>query len=683
MKNMETKNKKWIILFLVCALVSVIGVKTGLVTKFLSNSDNSNSKKLNYVLYIKDESLYYMPTKSEKATKLADHKVNDTNLDKKWELYFLGSQTFLSKNQKRLFFSENTDTDRETNVFYYVDVDDNGDLSERVKIADNVKSFKASYDGKFIAFIQKQEKQQLVHLMIDENKSEVVDYDVRDFEISSDGKKLVYTKESPKMLSVTLLEKEFGNSKEEISENCRYLGLGNFFDNGIIYYSISFDEESSIDMWGELYKKKVGETPEKIDDNVVRVAKIYKTGEIYYSKAKDSVETIDLKDIVVDDTKKEDEITLSQNSKKRLEQIAFECENALKEHNSEEERIVATKKWEENQIKLRAYNEAEARTMLRQFINSGEKINIKMKEYYYYDNNNSTKIGESLFTLDYFMNGKKEKVTYIGEEAYNVDGSDPAYVLNSFDRQKISKVNMSDLREEYWRNLIAEAVFARSFKPCIAVRKNIFDMDSKMLETTGQVMWCHYSEKFPDKMYLRTLPRRDRKGSHGEDLSEITLKDGKVIDCKKLTAEKKVDEILGEYVYMMENGDFYYEKRIHDDESAIKAIYEIWNKGKLFSEGMIFFANEKENEILLIKPTEKGDEHVGPLEYYKDGVNKKIGEKVASSAYILPNKDIVYLENYDSEKQIGDLYIYTTKDEKKLIEKDVKLINVEKMREGL
>lgn len=425
-------------------------------------------------------------------------------------------------------------------------------------------------------------------------EKEKIGRDVAEFDVSPDGKKVVYLTTDNDFY---LWEK--GKVSEKIvSEMDRLYTVSQ--DLSTIYY----EKE------GGFYKQVIGKEKEKIDSEYKEILKIYDSGEVYYTK--EEIVDLNLMDYVEDDMKAADDA--------QTEPIIPE-EPSRNDYSSDEEYDAAYQDYRQKLDEcVKAYNEYAAkfsRETLREQLSDYYKKNTKLC-LYYYDGKTSTLVSDVL---------EPYSVITVAENAAVAEVR--AYVQEEIEKVKISEITFAS--EVY--NLVNEAMKANVEH--YIVTKNTMHLlnqdeaSSMIINDSGSTL------------YFIDNHNSDYEG----DLYQVKIDGNKVEEPKLLDTDVKGTAVFlsdDTYIYSKDANysfaDIFVNGEEIDYDAYVDKLYLDENTGYIY-----YFTD--------------WDGVVGTLKRYKNGKNEKISDDV-HTYHITNEGTLIYLYDYDSYDQVGDMYLY-------------------------
>ncbi len=252
-----------------------------LITSMIAAKSN---KSANTVFYIKDKEIFYTDFSKNAPRQITSKLISDTDMIDIEGLPFLQWFTMLSSDGKTIFFPDRINDDDDGISLYYKNIIKSEDPT---KIDSDIVSYHVNDAATLVTYIKSDDAIMYQYDLNKGEKEKIAD-EIKDFEVSDDGKKIIYIN-----WDGAIYAKDFGKDKEKIDS----------YDVNLVHVSEDLKTLCYIKE-GSLYKKTEGKEKEKISSDVHEVIHVYDSGEIYYIKS-DSEEKF-LMDYVVDDMKKSD-----------------------------------------------------------------------------------------------------------------------------------------------------------------------------------------------------------------------------------------------------------------------------------------------------------------------------------------------------------------------------------------
>ena len=272
-KKPKKKKKKGcaivlILGFLTAALAVLLAVVIFVVSLFIP------SKEPNYLLYLKDNELFYTEMPKTDPLQITENLNSGEYEINQWAM---GRSVFLSNDGEKIFYIDRFEDEYVT--VYYRNLKDVEE--DPIKIDSDITNFKVSEKGDYITYLKGQERILYQHNLKDKEK---IDTNVDHFVVSKNGKNMFYTKEAGEHLFF----KERGSEKEKVDTHIHMVWDINE-DATCAYYEKD----------DKLYRKEAGKEKEKLLSEFATLEFVGEKGAFYYTTTED-VE-VNLKDYLDDD----------------------------------------------------------------------------------------------------------------------------------------------------------------------------------------------------------------------------------------------------------------------------------------------------------------------------------------------------------------------------------------------
>ncbi len=244
-----------------------------------------------------------------------------------------------------------------------------------------------------------------------------------------------------------------------------------------------------------------------------------------------------------------------------------------------------------------------------------------------------------------YYDGKKE--TVITEEYNNfaaISEDAPVAVFNKYEREEIEKVKITDI--EYAtdvRNMVDATLYPET-KSYIAIKGKMFEIvQDKPTEfritSDGKAIYFldNVENKYDDE---------DKYLGRAGNAYRIDIAENK--PHKQELYDKNVFE---EYVGLSEDNRYFYFKEIDKLNGTLYV-----DKQKIDTNVLMFYFKIQENGNVLYMKDWDTEKERGTLKLY-DGKAREIADEVYSYE-LTPDGEVVYLRDYSLERVKGDLYIY-------------------------
>lgn len=539
--------KKWLIPAVALLLVLVIGITTICIT-------SSNSKRKNFIVFHRKGATYLGG--GFERVKLSESE---------------GGVTY-SEDYKKIFFADDV-TEGKFTLRYL----NTSNPEEDYRISKDVTSYQISKNGKTVAYLKNGSLYRS-----DLKDSEKIKSNVKFYAISENGKRIVYLTTAGKLYVAK------GDDEERISskvENFVSASANNFSD---VYY-IKNDNLYMFD----------GRDSEKIAKGVSGVVAAYKSGELYYIKAKK--DEIKLSDYVIDDLKEADEDFEMPERPQRPYSFEFD---------SDEEYDAA---YDEYTELLEEYNEAreyyydlQDREELREELDE-ETMENKVYSLYYYDGKKETELTDSYYSVSQGSDEEKVIVYY----AYN--------------QSETQKVKISEIDSVYdIKNMVQASLFS-SRQAYIAMedKVKIIDGENAVLnEDASKLYYLSDDDIYVAKISGKNLKKAER---YQKNVDTFALYGDNVVAGKK--------------------------------DSEDDYLYDIYiNKDKVASDVANILCDEDFKTFYMLADC-NADKETGKLIRYKGGKTKTI-DKGVHDFTVTPNGKLYYIADYEVKDREGDLFAY-------------------------
>lgn len=598
-------------------------------------------KPLNYLTYVKGGSLYYDKLDGSESTKVFDYNPEEV------DSMYIEIWTELSKNQNRLIYIKGAMHQLFAGTLCYRDIDEDGNLSDEIVIAEEVNSFSASADGDVILYLigTNYSDNILYEYNAKSAKSTEVSERVYYCRISDDGKRAVYVDDDGMMF-----ERNISEQKNEQLDESAYIGsvVGDLEK----YYYIDYTD------YRTLYLKEFGKKAEVIDKNVISVSEAYKNGEIYYQKLEDESESIDVENLIADDMQEQDAETLSK-ADSVIEDMEYP---SYQQYQSDEEYYAALNIYQANEALRLEVEEVHYRNAYRDDIKEDLKATVSKYALYYYDTKKIHRIGD--WVTDYY--DKWRHYGYAFPHSINED--EPMIVFSEFDSINSDKLNMSQLFtiNDFEYNVAETAMFMKN-KTKLAIGNKVVELE--------------FPEDAP-KIVENITYSEDNKSIYISKLDNVEgYYDGKLYQAKLDSSDKIKCEFLAENIASYsekttKNGDLYYETGNPDANE-----YNLWKNSKIIYKDASLYDISPDGRYISISVNEDED-----IETYRNLVlidGKEVLLDEESDLYVRfdKNNNIIFTKSLDEETYAEDIYIYDEKAGKRLIAEGATFINIELVAE--
>lgn len=598
------------------ALLGGIGLIIAVVLIiFLFNGKRSSST--NYGLYIKDKNLQFTSFSKKDPLQLTSRLSNDSkvdNSDLSDATYTISNFCTISKDGKTVFFPDRISRMDDGLTLYYRNIFKKND--EAIRVDSNI-TYYAVNDAATIVTYLKGSDGMLYQYDVKKGEKEKIDSEVREFEISDNGKKIVYINEEDRIYF-----KNDNKDKERIDSNASHFAYVTE-DFKTIYY---LKDDS-------LYKKTEGKDKEKISSDVYSVINVYGSGEIYYLKS--DHDNVTLMDFVVDDMKKSDAAMAYPEKPSSPYWWDYSTEKEYQAALNKYE--IAYAKYEEAYTK---YADKEYRDYLRGEL-IGQTIEQPSYKLYYYTGSEEKVITDSFCNDDYSI-------------SYSCAINAAVIAYKAYDRSTFDKVKLSEIKNIYdISDMVFTALYSSS-EQYVAVGEvaNVIEQIEARnisIDSDGKTIY-----------FIDDIPKDKSFG----DLYKVTLSGGKPRKPERYDS----DVYSG---YFIDDGQYLYFKDIKDEMGELYI-----NKQKIDYDVKTYPMNYNADQKKLTYFTDwNDDKNYGTLNVYQKGRSTKVTDDV-TTVTMLPNGDLLYLHDYSRNRYNGDLYLYKNKKAVKIDDDVVSIIPI-------
>lgn len=622
------------------AAVVVVAVIAAILIPRLFKKDEA----VNALLYLKDGEINYTSLSSIKPREITDQFDEYDTFDAGDSL-FLSYFISFSSDGRRIFYPDKvTDTDDGMTIYYK---NLNSKKPEGVKIDSGITDYRINDAGSKVFYIKDDDLNFYMYNLKDKEK---LDSDVDIFYINSDGSKIIYIKTDG-----NIYEKNGKKDIEKIDSNCSIVSVS---DNLDTMYYLKNDS---------LYLKKAGKDKEKILSGASDVIHIYDSGEIYYLK--ENTLSYKLADLVNDDMKDADAAMAEP------EEPAYPNYNDCKpdlDYPTEPDYYSYTDYW--GYIDWDSYDAAYSDYMSKVDEYNAkwdEKYNAAVAEYNtayedyqtaydaYYAKQDRDSIRSSMegvtipvtsHTLYYYDTKESREITGKYSTYLDYSTEEPVLIYENYNDTGITKINLSEVTS--YDDLYYSAT------DNLEATTDVYTASGPAAEAVKQSGGSSYRlSKSGDTVYY--LDNFDSVSGSG-DLYEIRITDNKPGTPSKIDSDVNSLQILhkNDSLLYFKNvkdysGDMYIGNKLVDSDVYIYGNYEM-----VGSDFITYYVNYD------------GDKMTGTLKVYTGKNSVKIGDDIHSQ-YAVSEKRIIYMTNYNSDYNKGDIYLYNGTDKKKEIDTDV------------
>ena len=272
----EGGNKKTLMIIIIAVLaLVVIGALIFLLTRG-GGSKSSGSKNDKFVMYLKDDEMYYYDFSKKDPFQVTTRLFADVDMEDMDDPEEIGTSlaafTYITDDGKTIYFVDRIKDSDDGATLYARSLTKRDE--EPVKIDSKIYEYTFTEDEKYIIYLNSSET--LYQYDIKKGEKTKLASDVYSYRMTPDGSEILYLNND-----YTLYLLEAGSDKVKISSDVSSYMLTE--DGNTIYY-VKDD--------GTLYKKEAGSDKEKIASDV-QIRRMYPTGEIYYLTVEENEVTAD------------------------------------------------------------------------------------------------------------------------------------------------------------------------------------------------------------------------------------------------------------------------------------------------------------------------------------------------------------------------------------------------------
>lgn len=248
--------KKWLLIggAGIVALVVLIIVVASIIANLNSNVD--------FALYYKDDQVSFSD-----FTKDGTWQVTSKIFDDAESSYVNNAAFQITEDGETLFYPDRV-VNSSNFALYYRSVTDKD--AEPVKVDSSVRSYQVSDNGKYVVYLKGDESALYIYNVKKDEKEKIAS-DVSGFVTSDDCERIIYANEEN-----GIYYKELGEDKVKLESDVSEISFVNE-DVDTIY----FIKE------GSLYKREVDDERVKIASDVHQVEAVYESGEVYFLKSEE------------------------------------------------------------------------------------------------------------------------------------------------------------------------------------------------------------------------------------------------------------------------------------------------------------------------------------------------------------------------------------------------------------
>lgn len=593
-KSTKSKKKGIIIAISLILVLIIVSAAVLSVTFFFPKQEE---KKSNFSIYLKDKEIFYTDLedeekKSQQLTSLLLDIEELENSDLSEVAYYIGEYTYISEDNKYIFFVDRVTYSDEGFNLYYREI--NNPEAETFKIDSNIQEYIVNREATTVTYAKGSEKS-LYQYNISEDTKEKIANETNNFAVSDDGTKILFTNEEN-----SLYLKTAETEKEKIASEVKSIEHINE-DFTTIYY---IKEDS-------LYKQVLGEEKIKISSNVYSLVNRYDSGEAYYLKF-NRVEA-PLIDFVTDDM--EDDFYISKP--------VYPSAPSWWDYDTDEEYEAAYSRYR----KACENYEVDYDEYLAKLERDEIRYELEEDTYSYTE-----------YTLCYF-DGTKETVLsdYIyGYYDLKYADENPVIYYKSYNKpdfEKIKLSNLTDSSDTY--DLIREALY-HSPEYHIAIKST-----STELLIEDEVYNFAINDSGTNAYYLDNV---SEEKYHGE-LYLVTIQDG-IIEKPKVYD----NDVYNYYADFLNDSQFMYFK---DYDDGVGDLYV--NKEKIDYDVDVYDVRYHNSLNKIFYYCDYSSENYsGTLKFYCNGEITKVGDDIHVYS-IMPDGQILYLCDYSNKYYKGEL----------------------------
>ncbi len=635
------KNSKKIILIggIAVAAVAVVAVAIALIA-----GAGKKDSKSNVALYIRDDQLVYNNLKGD-PIELSDDLYDDYDFNADTVSYYAANTTYVSGKSNLVIYPDKmeytySDDDYSSSygyTLYYV----KGvkEEMEPEKLANDVKGYLVSEDEKTILYMTSDGNL----YTSDFKEKEKIDSDVTIFYATDDCSKVVYKNSDDNLYLWQNGEEEKLDSDvshiEHVSE-----------DLSKIFYM----QEDRL----YVYDTKEG-AETKIASDVDDVLEVYDSGEVYYLVAEEKP----ISDLIDDDMAASDaELKNPDDLVNEAYDLEYPDYDDYEDYDDywdaydaywEEYEALDDAYWDEYYELSDAYGDKDDRDYLRECF---EEDTYTTYSLYYFDGKDDVLVSES-YDCD-----------------YSVSAEDKAVIAFTATASEIEKVKISELDYySYYASTVAEMAMSGSQTLQVAVKDTATEVEVQ--EEGFQIEAISDDGKtlliLDNAEYEMDEDYEEYEGTEYEDyyktfecgeLFRITIGDTPGAPESVATDVYSANFApTGKIAYMTDYDRETYTSTMFYDGVELGEIYTYSNVYHKDTDSLLFFTDWDE------------DDECGKLMMFRDGKITEIKDEVHSAVFTAKG-DILYLYDYSTSREKGDLYKYTGKDEDLKLDEDVQAI---------
>lgn len=555
------------------------------------------------VLYRKEEVLNYVDLKTKTVKKITEWKDHEQFYPKQEDIL-----TQISSDGKKIVYPQDVDEgnpDLEYQLFYR-EIQRDG-LGEAIKIGDNIWEYQIDENFESIVYIGDQENT-LKQFYFKNKSEENIDTQVSSFQLSKDGKSVVYTTYSGESYY-----KEIGKGRELLADN----------DIHIFYHNDDFSV-LVFQVGDQLIRKEVGKQGEIILQGFEKIISYHADGKIYYL-VEESL-AIDPWEYVEDDLLQQDN---QIQEPKEIGDLPVE-----EEYSSEEVYRKAMDEYTDSIQKYELYKTKLIRDELREKSKQGEVV-IPRYTFYYYDGNTSQILLEHVSPDELLLKPEQKMEKPVAFLAKYIPAPKEKIKFSSLkkdysDEESLMKMIISNYVEYY---VVSEAIVG---KPITIKTPLTFPYQRTIAMVSKQGNALYYKDSVDDGELVENLYRVDIKDNeitepilYAENVATFSsklLEDGRILYHKKMSAEK--DSFFVDHKEFFQDVSFVHLEERKDGQTDIfllnnwdydQSTYDLWlvRENKLYEVGknIIEYYCDETGEISYLKSNNTWQES-GNLYYF-------------------------------------------------------------------
>ncbi|MCM1083494.1 MAG: zinc ribbon domain-containing protein [Clostridium sp.] len=637
--------------------IGVAAVAAIIVVAALFLGKANKKTESNYALYLKDSEIFFSGLKKDNEPQQLTSKLID--LDDAYSDYFdidneffadegedIGSYTYISEDDKYIFFPDKIDVYGGFNIYYK---ETTAPESEAVKIDSDILSYTVNNSATIVTYL-KGDEGNLYQYKIGEAAKDKLASNVKNYTVSSDGQKIVYINSEN-----SIYLKRADQDKEKLASDISSLEYVNK-DFTIVYYIKD----------GSLYKQTSGDEKVKLASDVYDVLKIYDSGEIYYLTK--SSETNALMNYVTDDMADAD---ASFTEPVDPGNFVTPPMPYRKDYATDEEYDAAYAAYEaEYNAALEQYSSALTEYEAAQETYAAKAARDELREALKaetlkYDN----------YSLCYY-NGKEETVitdAYVygsGSSDYTVAADAPVIVYKAYSKSEPKTVKLSELDDIYdiydVKAMVEKALYSSSelyvaVKSTATVIEQEKEADNFIINAPGTDIY------YLDDIHYASSSRYSTSGNG--TLYHISIANGVAKKPELYDSDVTTDSynfISDSQVayfkdYKNGKGDFYINKNEID--------YDVNDYN------IRFYANH--NKMFYI--TDSNSKGYGTLKVYQNNESITVADDIYDCS-IKPDGRVLYLYDYSLKYHTGELHEWNNGETRKIDDDVIDIVPISTSR---